>query len=453
MRHINLLSGIIIGMSLPVIAIIGKPNVGKSTLFNRIVRSRTSIVEDVPGVTRDRLYREASWDDRKFIVIDTGGFLQEGSDEISKQTMEQAFFAINEADSIIMLFDGRDGLTEVDREITAIIRRQSKKVYYAVNKIDSKSREDLLAGFYSLGVEEILPISAATGYGITELMERIIDDLPGEKDAGEVSNHLPRIAIVGKPNVGKSTLVNALLGKERMIVSPRPGTTRDSVDSICSYYGKRYTIIDTAGVRRKSRINYSVERFMVVRALKSIERSDVALLLIDSTDGISDQDQRIAGIIEDFGKGIIILFNKWDLVEEPEKYYRVVNNQIQRKLYFADYAAVLTVSGLTRRRITKVFPLIDRIMEARKTRIATAELNRIVPEINPLLPTVKGRRVKIRYITQTGTEPPEFTVFLNSAGGLKPQHVKFLERRLREKYPFYGTPIRINIRQAKSRKV
>ncbi len=435
-------------MSIPVIAIIGRPNVGKSTLFNRMTRSRTAIVEDIPGVTRDRIYGEARYDDREFVVIDTGGIFPEADEEILVQTRQQALFAMEEADLILLLFDGREGLTELDREIVEMLRPVQKPVLYVVNKIDGPGRESGLYEFYSLGLEELVPVSAVTGHGFTEVMDKVLAKLPVKDASPKPPEELPGIAIVGKPNVGKSTLVNALLGKERMIVSAEPGTTRDSVDSICKYYGKEYTIIDTAGIRRKSRIpDHSLEKYMIIRAVRSIERADVVLLLIDAREGISEQDQKIAALITRYGKGIIILFNKWDLVEEPEKRYEELLREINWKLRFVAYAPVLTISGLSRKRITKIFPLVDEILEERKKRIPTSALNRFVSEIAPLLPTHKGKKTKIFYMTQTDIEPPTFVLFVNYPQVFKPEHTRHLERLIRQKYSFKGTPLRIFIRQ------
>ncbi len=432
----------------PVVAIIGRPNVGKSTLFNRMTRTRKAIVEDIPGVTRDRLYGEAAYDDKDFVVIDTGGLFPETGEEILLQTRQQAMFAVDEADVIVLLFDGREGLTEVDRQIVDILRPFGKKVLYVVNKIDARNREERLFEFYALGVDELIPVSAATGYGFVEFMERLVEALPEKEEGGKTGKDLPGIAVVGKPNVGKSTFVNSLLGKERMIVSPVPGTTRDSVDSICRYYGREYLIIDTAGLRRKARIaDRSIEKFTAIRAVRSIERADVVLLLVDAREGISEQDQKIAALVDRYGKGLVILFNKWDLVEEPEKRYKELLNEVHWRLRFVEYAPVLTVSGLSRKRITKVFSLVDEIISERRKRISTSALNRFVPEITPLLPAHKGKKTKIFYMTQTGVEPPEFVLFVNHPQVFKPEHIRFIERLIRRKYTFKGTPIRVFIRQ------
>ncbi len=434
-------------MRKPVVAIIGRPNVGKSTLFNRILRAREAIVEDIPGVTRDRIYREASWEDREFIVIDTGGIYPEPEDEIVAQTREQSLFAVEEADLIVLLFDGREGVTELDREVVELIRPYRKPVIYAVNKIDGPSREELLYEFYSLGVENLVALSAATGYGFSEFMDLLVSMLPEMPELSEQEEELPKIAIVGKPNVGKSTLVNALTGKERMIVSDTPGTTRDAVDTVCRYYGRRYILVDTAGLRRKSKVSYSLERYMVVRAIRSIDRADVVVLLIDALEGITEQDQKIASLIDRYGKGIIVAFNKWDLVEEPEKRLKELKREFQWKLNFINYAPILTISGLSRKRTTKLFPLVDEILKERNKRIPTSELNRLREAISENLPSHRGRRVKILYATQTETAPPGFVFFVNYPDAFKKEHLRYIEKRLRELFGFKGTPVRVFIRE------
>lgn len=435
-------------MPKPVIAIIGRPNVGKSTLFNRITRSRTAIVEDTPGVTRDRIYGEAVWDDRAFTVIDTGGLFLDTEDRILSQTRSQALFAIEEAEVIVMLFDGREGLLEGDREIMEVLRPITEKtILYVVNKVDAESRLDRLIDFYALGIEELIPLSSATGYGFPDFMEKIVEKMPLSEEENERESGPPRIAIVGKPNVGKSTLVNSLLGKERMIVSSQPGTTRDSVDSICRYYGREYAIVDTAGLRRKSRASEPLEEYMMLRVARSIDRADVTLLIIDAVEGVSDQDRKIAGLIDRYGKGIVVLFNKWDLLEEPEKRYKYLMQEFGWKLFFIQYAPVLTISGLTKKRITRVFPIVDDIIRERRKRLTTSALNSFASDISGALPTYRGRKVKILFITQPEIEPPTFVIFSNYPGAFKPEQVRHLERLLRERYSFSGTPVRIVIKE------
>lgn len=434
-------------MSKPLVVIVGRANVGKSTLFNRIVGSQTAIVESLPGVTRDRNYMDAEWEGKSFIVVDTGGFYPDATEDMFQQVREQAMFAIDEADLIIHLLDGKDGLHPNDTEIARLLRESGKKVIWAVNKVDAPTREDRLYDFYRLGVDEILPVSAQTGYEFGELMDRVATLLPELRPVDKAIDY-PKIAVVGRPNVGKSTLVNTLLGKTRMIVSPVAGTTRDSIDSVCSYYGRKYLIIDTAGIRKKGKLGYSIERFSMVRAVRSIERCDVAIIALNSPDGIVEQDKRIAGIVETYGKGAVFLFNKWDLVKEPEIAFKRCMAEFRNKFWFFNHAPVLTVSGLERKRVTKVFPLIDDVMHERKKRINTAELNdflrRTIAKAQP--PMHRGRAIKINYMTQIKTGPPEFVIFANKPEAIKEPYMRYIERSLREKFSFSGTPIRIHAR-------
>jgi GTPase len=439
-------------MTKPIVAIVGRPNVGKSSLFNRMTGSQTAIIEDIPGVTRDRNYKDVQWEDKAFAVVDTGGFYPEPADNIFAQIKEQALFAIDEADVIIHLLDGKDGLTPSDMDLARVIRASGKDVLWAVNKVDGPTREDRLYDFFQLGTEDLWPVSAATGYGYEDFMDKLVSMLPGyEEDIVEY----PKIAVVGRPNVGKSTLVNSLLSKKRMIVSSVPGTTRDSVDSICTYYGKKYLLIDTAGLNRKDRLGYSLDRFSMVRAVRSIERCDVALIIIDAKAGIVEQDQRIAGIVEEYGKGAVFLFNKWDLVEDPEKAFVQYGKELLRKMFFMQHAPVLTVSALEKQRITKIFPLVDEIITERKKRIPTADLNRTLRDISHELnlPPYKGRDVKISYITQVKTEPPGFAIFANYPASFKDAHIRHVEKVLRNSFSFKGTPIRIYIKAKEKERV
>jgi len=436
-------------MGKPLVVIVGRPNVGKSTLFNRILRTQAAIVEDIPGVTRDRNYQEAEWEGKSFVIVDTGGFYPEPSDDIFQEVKEQAFFAIEEGDLIIHLMDGKEGLTPHDIELAGILRASGKKVLWAVNKVDAPAREDRLYDFYRLGVSEVVPLSAETGYEFGEFMDRLVLLLP-EGTGEDAGAGYPKVAVVGRPNVGKSTLVNTLTGKKRMIVSPIAGTTRDSIDSVCSYYGRKYLFIDTAGIRKKGKVGYSIERYSMVRAIRSIERCDVALVVLDASAGIVEQDKRIAGIVQQYGKGAIFLVNKWDLLEDPEAVFKQYTTEFRNELWFFTHAPLLTISGLVRKRVTKVFPLIDAVVVERKKRIPTAELNsflsRALSHIPPL-PQSKGRAVKINYMTQTGTEPPRFVVFTNRPAGVKDAFLRYLERSLRETFSFSGTPIRIFVRR------
>lgn len=433
-------------MAKPLIAIVGRPNVGKSTLFNRIARSQVAIVEDIPGVTRDRNYKEAEWEGRSFVVVDTGGF-HTGSEELFQDVKEQALFAIDEADLIVFLMDGKEGLHPDDIVFSGLLRSSGKRVLYVVNKIDAPTRDDRLYDFYALGVDEIVPVSAQTGYEFSEFMDRVVSFLPEAPDADSEADY-PKVAVVGRPNVGKSTLVNTLLGKSRMIVSSIPGTTRDSIDSVCTYYGRKYLLIDTAGLRKKGKVGYSVERFSMVRAIRSIERSDVVLVVLNASDGIVEQDVRIAGIVEKYGKGAIFLFNKWDMMSDPGTAFKRYTTEFQNKIWFFRHAPQLTISGLERKRVTKVFPLIDQVIDERKKRVPTPKLNNFLRDAvaGTPLPMKKGKAVRIYYMTQVKTEPPQFVLFTNVPGGITPAYLRYLEKGLRENFSFSGTPLRIHVR-------
>jgi len=432
-------------MAKPILVIVGRSNVGKSTLFNRMTRSHTAIVEDIPGVTRDRNYLDAEYEGKYFIVVDTGGFYSAPVDDMFSQVKEQALFAITEGDIIIHLLDGKDGLTASDMELARLLRASGKKVLWAVNKIDAFSREDRLYDFYQIGTENLFPVSAATGYGYDDFMDKVVSLLPSYTDE---KTDYPKIAVVGRPNVGKSTLLNTLLSKNRMIVSPVPGTTRDSIDSICTYYGEKYLMIDTAGIRGKDRLGYSIDRFAMVRAVRSIERCDLAIIVIDASKGIVDQDQKIAGIVRDYGKGAIFLLNKWDLIDIPEERYKTIVRELNRKMWFMQYAPALTVSALEKKRITKVFPVIDEIIKTRRIRIPTAELNKSFNDFASgfSIPMYKGKSVKFYYITQVKTEPPSFAVFANYPAAINDTHIRHIEKVLRNSFAFTGTPIRIYIK-------
>jgi GTP-binding protein len=438
-------------MNKPVVVIVGRPNVGKSTLFNRITRSQAAIVEAVPGVTRDRNYRDATWEGKTFMVVDTGGFYLEPPEDVFVQAKEQAFFAIEEGDIIIHLLDGKDGLTPADMELARLLRASGKSVVWAVNKIDAESRIERMYDFYRIGTEELIPVSAATGYGYETFMNRMHDLLPYAEI--ETADY-PKIAVVGRPNVGKSTLVNSLTGKQKIVVSSVPGTTRDALDSICTYHGKKYVFIDTAGLRKKGKIGYSLERFSMVRTVRSIERCDVALLILDAGQGIVEQDQRIAGMIKDYGKGTVFLLNKWDLVQDPERAYDLLSEDVERKMWFSSYAPFLTISGLVKKRIFKVYPVIDAIMAERGKRIRTAELNRFFQKIHSeiTLPQYKNRKVKWYYMTQVKEEPPSFVLFVNYPEAVKTSHTRFIEKKLRESFGFQGTPLNIYVRPRKREK-
>ncbi|MDA8326994.1 MAG: ribosome biogenesis GTPase Der [Nitrospiraceae bacterium] len=430
-------------MSEPLVAIIGRPNVGKSTLFNRMVGGRRAIVEAVEGVTRDRNYAQARWEAKRFIVVDTGGFYPEPAEEIFSEVKEQALFAVDEADLIIHLLDARQGLLPADEAIAAMLRSSGKKVLWVVNKVDAPPREDLFYDFYRIGGGEVLPVSAATGYMFEELMEKVAELLPESAGPG-TADRMPKVAVVGRPNVGKSTFINSLLGKKRLVVTPVAGTTRDSIDVVCSYYGRRYLFIDTAGIRRKSK-NYPVEQFSMVMAYRSIERSDVAVILMDASKGIVSDDQKVAGLVHASGKGAVFVLNKWDLVSNPEEAYKDFMAEFARKIWFFNHAPLLTASGLELKRITKIFPLIDGVLAECAKTVPPEELDELLEQAGAglRLPLYRGRKVRVYGIRQIGKEPPVFALYCSEPAGLTAQALKFFERLLRERFRFAGTPVKI----------
>lgn len=447
----NPLYGNLTHMSKPVIAIIGRPNVGKSTLFNRIVGRPIAIVEDIPGVTRDRNYANASWLDKEFVLIDTGGFEPAAADNIFQLVKRQAEIAISEADVIIFLMDGREGLSPIDEEITVYLRKIEKPVIYAVNKIDSLKREALLPEFYSLGVEKIVPVSAEHGLGIGDLLDEACGYIPKtEKEVEEeAAIAIPKVAIVGRPNVGKSTLVNTLFGKERMITSETPGTTRDSIDALVRYNKKDYLLIDTAGIRKKAKIAEDLEWYSTLRSFRSIDRCDIAILIIDGFEGITDQDLKIAGYIRDAGKGCIVAVNKWDKVEKDTKTADLYTKAINKKLHFMNYAPIIYISAQTKQRVAKIYPLIDEVLSEYSKRITTGDLNRAFESIKAshTHPMYRGREVKFFYITQVSIRPPAFVIFCNYPEAVSEDYLRYIENRLREAFVFKGTTIKIFLRK------
>lgn len=431
-------------MKKPIVAIIGRPNVGKSTLFNRILGRHVAIVVDIPGVTRDRNYAVTSYRGRDFILVDTGGLEPETSDPILVQMRRQAGTAIEEAEIIIFMMDGIEGLTAADIEIAGLLRKVNKPVFYTINKIDSKKGEANIPDFYRLGVEKLYPVSAEHGRDVDELLDDIYPLLPEVKEEKE-ANEYPRIAIVGKPNVGKSTLINRLIGKERLVTSPVPGTTRDAIDTVVSYYKNKYIFIDTAGIKKKARIDKGVESYSVIRSLRSIDRCDIAILLIDTVEGITVQDLKIARYIEDAGKGCIMVLNKWDLVEKDEKTMDKYTKMIRATYPHLSYIPLVFISALTGVRAPKIYPEIHSVMEEYSRQITTGELNRFIGEIADRLPssTYRGRSVKVYYATQTGKRPPKFTLFVNYPGAIGTNIKNFIENSMRDKWGFRGVPIRI----------
>ncbi|MEW9081312.1 ribosome biogenesis GTPase Der [Caldanaerobacter subterraneus] len=435
-------------MSRAMVAIVGRPNVGKSTLFNRILKRRISIVEDIPGVTRDRIYGNAEWLNRKFILVDTGGLDPDPKDVIFSKVKLQVEAAIEAADLILFVVDAREGLVPEDEEIANMLRKTKKEVILVCNKVDSfKEMPASFYDFFKLGLGEPIPISASNGLGIGELLDEVIKRLP-ENDV-EYEEETIKIAVIGRPNVGKSSLVNRILGEERVIVSDIPGTTRDAIDTPFTKDGRNYILIDTAGIRRKSRISESIERYSVLRALAAIERADICLLMIDATEGPTEQDTKIAGYAFENGKGIIILVNKWDIVEKDSNTYKEYTEMIREKLAFISFAPILFISAKTGQRIHKVLETVYKVWEEYNKRITTGLLNNVLNEAMLMFPppSSKGRPVKIYYATQVGTKPPTFVIFVNEPELLHFSYVRFLENTIRQNFGFEGVPIVISTKK------
>lgn len=438
-------------MAKPVVAIVGRPNVGKSTLFNRLIGARKAIVEDIPGVTRDRLYDSSDWEGREFILIDTGGIRFDQGDIFSKEIRMQAQLAIEEADVIIMVVDGKEGSTAEDDMVAELLRRSDKPVILAANKIENFKDRDYF-DFYRLGLGEPIPVSAMHGMNTDELMDAMLAKFPPPITIPEDEDAI-KIAIVGRPNVGKSSLVNAFLGEERVIVSDIPGTTRDAIDTPFEFQGRKYILIDTAGMRKKSRIKEATERYSVIRSLKSIERADVVIIMLDAQEGVLEQDKKIAGYVHEQGKANILVVNKWDLVEKNQYTMNQYDKKIREELKFLAYAPIMYVSALTRKRIFKVLDLADFIAEQHNRRINTSDLNQVVTEaqmLNPL-PGGGGRKVKIKYAAQVKTAPPTFVFFSNHPDLVHFSYLRYLENTLRTNFGFEGSPIRLLVRQNTSK--
>lgn len=433
----------------PIVAIVGRPNVGKSTFVNRLIGSRESIVDDMPGVTRDRLYFDVEWNNVPFTVIDTGGIVPGMEDEIMLSINSQVEIAAEQADVIIFLVDGSDGLTSVDEDVANMLRKTKKKIFMAVNKIDTPEKRNLINEFYALGLGEPHPISAMHGTGdVGDLLDEIIAILPEYK--GEKEEEPIKIAVVGRPNVGKSSLVNFFLGEERVIVSEVSGTTRDAIDTRLKVDGKDYILIDTAGIRKKGKVEYGIEKFSVDRAIKAIRRADVVLLMTDAVEGITDQDKKIGNIIIDAGKAVIMPVNKWDLVEsKTSTTVNEVSKKIRNEAPHLDFAPILFISAKTGQRMNKIFPNIREVYEFSRKEIATSLLNRVINEayaLNPA-PSEKGKRLKIYYSTQAGVAPPVFILFVNDKKLLSQSYERYLEKKLREAFGFVGAPIRLIVRE------
>jgi GTP-binding protein len=433
-----------------LVAIVGRPNVGKSTLFNRIIEERHAIVESEPGVTRDRLYAKGEWAGKHFQLVDTGGIVPDSEEVLDKAIREQAMLAIEEADHIIFLVDSRDGITPTDSDIATLLRHSRKPVTLVVNKCDAPNSDLAAAEFYALGLGEPFPISALNGRSTGDFLDAVVGGLP---DAPEEEDTRLKVAVVGRPNVGKSSLTNALLGKDRMVVTPIAGTTRDAIDSVVTYYGEEIVLIDTAGLRRKSQIKESVELYSTMRTSRAIDRCDVAIVMLDATQGLEQQDKRILSEVEQARKGIIIAVNKWDLVEKDTKTADAFTKSVHEELRTLDYAPIVYISAVTKQRITKVLEMAQAIQARRLARIPTHELNERLIEILEKTPppSVKGRDLRINYVTQVRVAPPIFTFFLNHPDLLPDSYKRYIERQLRKLYNLEGVPISFLFRKKSSR--
>lgn len=438
-------------MSKPVVAVVGRPNVGKSTLFNALAGERISIVKDTPGVTRDRIYADAEWLNHTFTLIDTGGIEPDTKDIILSQMREQAQIAIDTADVILFLTDVHQGVQDADAKVADMLRKSKKPVLLVVNKVDNfdKYMADVYE-FYNLGIGDPIPISASGKLGLGDMLEKLVSYFP-ERNQEEEEDARPKIAVVGKPNVGKSSLINRLTGKNRVIVSDIAGTTRDAIDTDIRFNGKEYVFIDTAGLRRKSKIKEELERFSIIRAVTAIERSDVVIIVIDAIEGVTEQDAKIAGIAHERGKGIIIAVNKWDAIEKNDHSVAEYTDNIRRILSFMPYAEITFISALSGQRLNKLFPLIDMVIENNSMRIATGVLNEILMEAVALQqpPSDKGRRLKIYYMTQVAVKPPTFVIFVNDKKLMHFSYTRYLENRIRESFGFRGTALKFIIRERK----
>ncbi|MDD6573269.1 MAG: ribosome biogenesis GTPase Der [Thermoflexaceae bacterium] len=440
-------------MSKPVVAIVGRPNVGKSTLFNALAGEQISIVKDTPGVTRDRIYADVTWLNHSFTMIDTGGIEPDSKDIILSQMREQAEIAIATADVIVFIVDVRQGLVDSDGKVADMLRRSHKPVVLAVNKVDSfqKFMPDVYE-FYNLGIGEPIPVSAASRLGIGELLDEVVKHFKPEQLLEE-EDERPRIAIVGKPNVGKSSIINKLVGTNRVIVSDIAGTTRDAIDTEVVHNGKSYVFIDTAGLRRKNKIKEELERYSIIRTVTAVERADVVLVVIDATEGVTEQDAKIAGIAHERGKGIIIVVNKWDAIEKNDKTIYEHTKRIQEVLSFMPYAEIMFVSAQTGQRLPKMFDLIDTVIETQNLRVATGVLNEILTEAVAMQqpPSDKGKRLKLYYITQVSVKPPTFVIFVNDKELMHFSYTRYIENKIRDTFGFRGTALRFIIRERKEK--
>ena len=440
-------------MSKPIVAIVGRPNVGKSTLFNALAGEKISIVKDTPGVTRDRIYADVSWLDNNFTLIDTGGIEPDSKDIILSQMREQAQIAIDTADVIIFITDVRQGLVDSDAKVADMLRRSNKPVVLVVNKVDSfdKFMMDTYE-FYNLGIGEPVPISASGKLGIGDMLEKVVSHF--EEGAGQAEEEeIPKIAVVGKPNVGKSSLINKVLGESRVIVSDIAGTTRDAIDTKVEWNGNEYVFIDTAGLRRKNKIKEELERYSIIRTVTAVERADVVVMMIDATEGVTEQDAKIAGIAHERGKGVIIAVNKWDAIEKNDKTIYKFTNKVREILSYMPYAEILFISAKTGQRVPKLFETIDMVLENQTLRIQTGVLNEIMTEAVAMQqpPSDKGKRLKLFYMTQVSVKPPTFVIFVNDKELMHFSYTRYLENKIREAFGFKGTSLKFLIRERKDK--
>lgn len=440
-------------MSRPVVAIVGRPNVGKSTLFNTLAGDKISIVQDTPGVTRDRIYADVTWLNYNFTIVDTGGIEPESNDVILRQMREQAEIAIATADVIMFITDVRQGLVDSDGKVADMLRRSGKPIVLVVNKVDSfeKFMPDVYE-FYNLGLGDPMPISAASQLGLGDMLDEVVKYFPASALEEEIDER-PRIAIIGKPNVGKSSIINKLIGEDRVIVSDIAGTTRDAIDTTIKRNGTEYVFIDTAGLRRKNKIKEEIERYSIIRTVSAVERCNVAVLVIDATEGITEQDTKIAGIAHERGKGMIIVVNKWDAVEKNDKTMNKFIQDIRKKLSYMPYAEILFVSAATGQRLPKLFETIDAVIENHSLRVATGVLNEIMAEAVALNqpPSDKGKRLRLYYITQVSVKPPTFVIFVNDKELMHFSYTRYIENKIREAFGFRGTPLKFIIRERKEK--
>ena len=439
----------------PIVAIVGRPNVGKSTLFNALAGDKIAIVKDTPGITRDRIYADINWLDYAFTLIDTGGIEPDSSDIILSQMRDQAQIAIDTADVILFIVDVKQGLVDSDMKVADMLRKSHKPVLLVVNKVDDFNKFLIdTYEFYNLGIGDPIPVSAANRLGIGDMLDKVIEHFPEESDADEAEDERPRIAFVGKPNVGKSSLVNKLIGENRVIVSDIAGTTRDAIDTPVKYNGKEYVFIDTAGLRRKNKVKEDLEHYMIIRTVTAVERADVVVLLIDANEGVTEQDAKIAGIAHERGKGFIIAVNKWDLVEKDDKTIYRFTEKVRQTLSFMPYAEILFISAKTGQRLGKLYETIDAVIENTTLRVSTGVLNEIMSEAVAMQqpPSDKGKRLRLYYITQVSVKPPTFVIFVNDKELMHFSYTRYIENQIRNAFGFKGTPLKFIIRERNEEK-